>query len=56
VDWIIYGDPRPYQMNLSDVRVIMTIMHVLVVEFLCQLVMKQIPALKCLLLGARGHL
>jgi hypothetical protein len=42
--------------NLSDVRVIITIMHVLVEELLCQAVMGWIPILKCLLLGARGHL
>jgi hypothetical protein len=36
---------------LPSVRVIMEIMHVLVVERLCQLVMGWIPALECLLPG-----
>jgi hypothetical protein len=34
---------------LFDVRVIMIIMHVHVVELLCQTVMGYIPILKCLL-------
>jgi hypothetical protein len=40
--------------DLSDVRVIMMIMHVLVEELLCQVVMGQIPVLECLLSGASG--
>jgi hypothetical protein len=42
--------------NLSDVRVIMTIMLVLMEELLCQTVMGLIPVLECLLLGACGCL
>jgi hypothetical protein len=42
--------------NLSDVRVIMAIMHVLMDELLCQTVMGGIPLLKCMLLGARRRL
>jgi hypothetical protein len=38
--------------SLSDVRVTMVIMHVLVVELLCQVVTGQILALECLLPGA----
>jgi hypothetical protein len=44
MDRIFYG------VSLSNVRVIMTIMCVLSVE-LCQVVMGQILALKCVLLG-----
>jgi hypothetical protein len=40
--------------DLSDVRVIMMIMHVLVEELLCQVVMGQILVLECLLSGASG--
>jgi hypothetical protein len=53
-DWTSYGEPCPRQASLSDVRVIMTFMHVLKVESLCQAAMGQIPALECLLSGARG--
>jgi hypothetical protein len=42
--------------SLSNVRVIMVIMLVLVVELLCQAVTGWIPVLECLLPGARGHL
>jgi hypothetical protein len=41
---------------LSDVKVIMVIISVLVVEFLCHAVTGWILALECLLLGARGCL
>jgi hypothetical protein len=34
--------------NLSNIRVIMTIMRVLMEEWLCQAVMGWIPALECL--------
>jgi hypothetical protein len=47
-------NPRPYRVSLSDVRVIMVFICILRVELLCQAVMRQIPALKCLLLGPRG--
>jgi ABC-type phosphate transport system permease subunit len=40
--------------SLSDVRVIMAIMCIPVVELLCQTVMKRIPTLKYLLSSARG--
>jgi hypothetical protein len=56
VDHTFYGEPYPYQATLSDVRVIMVIMHVLMVELLCQAVTGQIPALECLLAGVRGCL
>jgi hypothetical protein len=42
--------------NLSDLRVIIAIMHVLMEELLCQEVMGRIPILESLFLGARGHL
>jgi hypothetical protein len=42
--------------SLSDVRVIMVIMLVLVVELLCQAVTEWILVLECPLPGARGHL
>jgi hypothetical protein len=43
---------------LSDVRVILVIMRVSLVELLCQVVMRQIPTLEYRLLdmhGAYGH-
>jgi hypothetical protein len=42
--------------SLSDVRVIMEIMHVLMEELLCQVVMGHAPVLECLLSSARGRL
>jgi hypothetical protein len=42
--------------NLSDVRVIMAIMHVHMEELLCQAATGQILVLECLLLGARGRI
>jgi hypothetical protein len=42
--------------SLSDVRVIMTILHVLEVKFLCQVATGWIPTLECLLPGTRGRL
>jgi hypothetical protein len=48
--------PAFTRMSLSDVKLIMISMRVLVEEFLCQAVMEQIPLLKGLLSGARGHL
>jgi hypothetical protein len=56
MDQNIYGELHPYWASLSDVRVIMTIMYVLMIELQCQAVMEQIPALECLLSGTRGHL
>jgi hypothetical protein len=44
------------RVNLSDVRVIMVIMRVLVEELLCQTVMKQIPVFECLLSVMCGRL
>jgi hypothetical protein len=43
-------------MSLSDVRVIMEIMHILMVELLCQGVMGCIPVLECLWAVACGCL
>jgi hypothetical protein len=42
--------------SLSDVRVIMTILHVLEVKFLCQVATGWIPTLECLLPDTRGRL
>jgi hypothetical protein len=42
--------------SLYDVRVIMVIMRVLMVEMPCQVMTGRILALKCLLPGARGRL
>jgi hypothetical protein len=42
--------------SLSDVREIVTIMHVLVEELLCHAMIERIPVLKCLLSRACGHL
>jgi hypothetical protein len=41
---------------LSDVRVIMLIMRVPLVEQQCQAAMGRVPILKCPLSGERGHL
>jgi hypothetical protein len=49
-------NPASYRSILSDVRVIMAIMRVLVVDLPCQVVTGWVPALECLLLGACGHL
>jgi hypothetical protein len=54
VDRSFFGEPRPYQASLSDVRVIMVVMRVLVVMWLCQAVMGWIPALERLLPGVHG--
>jgi hypothetical protein len=48
--------PAFTRVNLSNVKVIMTIIRVLVKELLCQTVMGQIPVLECLLSSARGRL
>jgi hypothetical protein len=48
--------PAFTRVSLSNVRVIMMIMCVPVVELICQAVMKWIPVLKYLLCGACGHL
>jgi hypothetical protein len=42
--------------SLSDVRVIVLIMRVSLVEQRCQVATGQVPALKCPLLGTHGHL
>jgi hypothetical protein len=47
--------PTLIGVRLSDVRVVMMIMHVLVVELLYQAVMEQIPVLECLLPGMHGY-
>jgi hypothetical protein len=44
------------RVNLSDIRLIMTIMHIPVEELLCQTMTGRIPVLKCLLSGVHGHL
>jgi hypothetical protein len=44
------------RMNLSDVRMIIAIMHVLVKELLCQAVNGWILVLECLLSSASGQL
>jgi hypothetical protein len=44
------------RMNLSDVRVVMAIMHVLMGELLCQAVARWISVLEGPLSGARGLL
>jgi hypothetical protein len=41
--------------SLSDVRAIMVIMCVLVVELLCQMMMGRVPVLECLLPDAHGY-
>jgi hypothetical protein len=42
--------------SLSNVKAIMMVMRVHVVEWLCQAVMRRILILECLLSGARGCL
>jgi hypothetical protein len=42
--------------SLSDVRVIMAIIHVLMVELICKMVMGWIPVLEYMLPGACGCL
>jgi hypothetical protein len=54
VDQIIYREPRPYQTNLSDGRVVMSIIHVFMVKLLCHVVMGWIPILEYLLPEVRG--
>jgi hypothetical protein len=56
VDQIFYGEVHLYRMSLSDVRVIIVIMRVLIMELLCQTMTGQILALECLLPGMRGHM
>jgi hypothetical protein len=51
MDRISFGEAHHYQVTLSDVRIIMVIMHVTVVELLCQVSMRQI----LVLVGACGH-
>jgi hypothetical protein len=46
--------PAFIRVSLSDVRVIMMIMRVLMVKLLCQAVMGRISVLEYLLLDARG--
>jgi hypothetical protein len=49
----LYGEPRPYRVSLSDVRVIIAINRVLV-ELLYQVVKGWVLALECLLSGVRA--
>jgi hypothetical protein len=46
------GSPVFIEASLSDVRVIMAIWRVLVVDLICQVATGWIPSLECLLLGA----
>jgi hypothetical protein len=55
MDQVFYGEPHPYRVRLSNVRGIMMIMHVLVMELLCQAVKGWILALNCLLPGTHGR-
>jgi hypothetical protein len=48
--------PSFTRVNLSDVRIIIAIMHVPVVELLCQATMGRIPILKYLLSGVCGRM
>jgi hypothetical protein len=48
--------PTFTRVNLSDVKVIMAIMYISVVDLLCEVSMGWILVLKFLLSGARGHL
>jgi hypothetical protein len=52
---IFYGEPHPYRASLSDVRVIMMFICVLVVESPCQAAMGWTPAPECLLAGVYGY-
>jgi hypothetical protein len=54
VDWIFDGGPRPRRASLSDVKIIMMFMRVLMLESLCQTVMGHISALKFLASGPCG--
>jgi hypothetical protein len=54
MDLIPYGEAHFYRANLIDVKVIMPIMCVSVVEFLYQVVTRQILILKYLLSGTHG--
>jgi hypothetical protein len=47
------GKPTPIGGFLSDVRVIMMIMRILMAMSLCQAALGQVPVLECLLPGAR---
>jgi hypothetical protein len=56
VDWFFMGRPAFFEGSLSDVRMIMAIWHVPMVELICQVVMGLVPVLECLLSGTRGRL
>jgi hypothetical protein len=49
-------NPTFIGVSLSDVKVIMVIMHIFMEELLSQAVMRRIPVLECLLSGAHGRL
>jgi hypothetical protein len=53
VNRIFRGEPHPYQVSLSDIRVVMTFMHVLIGELVCQAMTGWISDLECLLPDAR---
>jgi hypothetical protein len=48
------GKPAPIRGSLSDVRVTVMIMRVLIVKSLCQVAMSPVPELECMLPGASG--
>jgi hypothetical protein len=50
------GNSAPIVGSLSNIKVIMTVMHVFVKELLCQTMMKHILVLECLLSGVHGRL
>jgi hypothetical protein len=56
VDQSFYREPCAYRASLSNVKVIMMIIRVLMVELLCQAVIGQIPTLECKLPGTGGCL
>jgi hypothetical protein len=56
MDRIPHGELTFTRASLSDVRVIMVIMCVLVVELLCQAATERILILKYLLLGMHGYM
>jgi hypothetical protein len=49
------GNLASIEGSLSEVKVIMRIMRVLIVKSICQAAMGRVPILECLLQGARGR-
>jgi hypothetical protein len=56
MDQTFHGETHPYRGELSDVRVITMIMRVPVVKSLCQMVMRWVHVLECLLPSMCGCL